>query len=187
MFPGQHDNEHIVFFFQKHWLELMYPVGRFCVEQFLIFMVILFMYFRGQEVVHTMEGHVMIVVIIVALFFTMITFWIRVFNYFLRVVIVTDYRIIDVNQKIFVTLDEDIIDMRLIQDIRAETHGFFPNLVKCGNITFVLSASSQPKMLHNVTHPQRICGKITEVREIYKKLNGETSHQSQSSDYAGVK
>lgn len=169
LFPGQHADEKIIFFFQKHWVELVYPIGRFAIEQFIILMVVLFMFFRGQALAHTMEGRIMVCVVILALIATVCTFWIRVFNYFLRVVIVTDYRLIDVKQKLFITTNEEIIDMREVQNIKAETRGFFLHLFKCGNLTFV-TATGVPKILHNVPKPALISAKIAEVREIYRKL-----------------
>ncbi len=171
LFPGQHENEEIIFFFQKHWVELIYPVGRFLVEQFLIFMVLLFMYFRGQNLLHTLEGRIMTVVVIVSVMFTVFTLWIRLFNFFLRLIIITEYRLVDVKHQLFITNDENVIDFTSVQDVRAETHGFFNNIIKCGTLTFVFAGTNEPKVFHNVMHPHKISARIMQVREIHRQLS----------------
>lgn len=172
IFPGQQPNEQFIFFFRKHWIELFYPVGRFLLEQLLLLIFVLVMHGVGTVWISTVEGHITIIFLVVALIVSTISFWIRVFNYFLRVVIVTDYRIIDVKQRLFVTDDEDVIDLREIQDLKGEIHGFWSNIIGCGMMTFVLTASSMPKVLHNVPHTREMVKRMSEVREIYKKLSG---------------
>ena len=172
-FPGQHPDEQFLFFFRKHWVELLYPLGRFFIEQFLVFLFVFFMIFKGASLVHTPGGIIAVIVAIGALALSVITFWVRVFNYFLRMVIVTDYRIIDVKQKLFVTDDEDVIDLREIQDLKGEIHGLFNNIIGCGMMTFVLTASSMTKVLHNVSRTREMVKRMSEVREIYKRLSGE--------------
>lgn len=170
-FPGQHDEEQVIFFFQKHWVEMIYPLGRFCMEQFIVALLLGFMYFRGQALLHNTEGRIMVIIVILGMLFTAFTFWIRIFNYFLRVIIVTEYRIVDVKHQLFIINDENVIDFRNIQDVSAETHGIFNNIIKCGTLTFVLGGSSIPKVLHNVMHPHKVSARIMQVREIYNKLS----------------
>ena len=179
-FPGQHEHEEVIFFFHKHWLELIYPVGKFLIEQFIIGTVVLLMYFQGDTFIHTTEGRIMVFMVVGAMIITMLKLWIRIFNHLLRVVIVTNYRIIDTQQKILVTNDQDVIDLRQLQDIKAETHGFFRTVVfHCGTLTFALTAASMDKMLHNVPRPRKTAARITQVREQYWQRPPITTGDSQ--------
>jgi hypothetical protein len=177
-FPGQQEHEQFLFFFRKHWIELLYPVGRFLTEQLFVFLFVFFMIFNGSPLVHTGEGEIAVLLVILTLLVSVLTFWVRIFNYFLRIVIVTDYRVIDVKQKLFVTDDVDVIDLWEVQDLKGETHGFWNNIIGCGMITFVLTASSLVKVLHNVPHTREVLRRMSEAREMAKQVRPQTQASS---------
>lgn len=163
-FPGKHENEEIILFFHKHWIEFLYPLGTFFIETVILGVIAIFFVFQ-PELQGTVEGRSLAIGCGALLLISMLKFWIKLFNHILRMVIITNYRIIDTKQKLFITNDQDVIDIRQLQDVRAETHGFWRNLFHAGNLTFSLTASSMFKVLHNVPQPNRIASQITQIKE----------------------
>lgn len=66
----------------------------------------------------------------------------RLYNFFLKVMIITNYRLIDIRNSVFLNRQREVISMSNIQDFRYEQHGILPRVFHYGNL-LVLGSSSE--------------------------------------------
>ncbi len=53
-------------------------------------------------------------------------FFLRILNYYLDIVIITNYRVIDLKKSLFIHDEKEIIDLHEIQDTQKNANGYFP-------------------------------------------------------------
>lgn len=86
-------------------------------------------------------------------------------DYYLDVWIITDERIIDVQQKGFFA--RTISEQRLyrVQDITSEVHGFFPTIFKYGEVHIQTAGTKQRFLFHEVPRPEKVRNIIIKLSE----------------------
>ena len=99
------------------------------------------------------------------LFFVWLLFFFSLVDYFLDVWIITDRRVIDVRQNGFFSRSISELKLDKIQDISSDTQGFFPTVLKYGNV-IVQSASEQNKLFfEEVPNPEDIRDKLMKLTD----------------------
>lgn len=86
-------------------------------------------------------------------------------DYYLDVWIITNERIIDVQQKSFFA--RAISEQRLyrVQDITSEVHGFFPTIFKYGEVHIQTAGAKQRFLFHEVPRPEKVRNIIIKLSE----------------------
>jgi len=98
-------------------------------------------------------------------------------DFYLDMLIVTNDRLVDVEQRGLFSRIISEVDLYQIQDVSSEVHGAFATLFKYGNVT-VQSAAAQTKfVVHNVHNPHGLRRAILDLR--YKDLE----YHNSESDY----
>ncbi len=89
-------------------------------------------------------------------------------DYYLDVWLVTNERIIDVEQKGF--FDRIISEQRLyrIQDVTSEMRGFIPTVLSYGNVFIQTAGTKERFNFYDVPHPDRVRDTIIKLAEISK-------------------
>lgn len=144
-FRGQQENEIFVGFFRHHWITL--------VREFLLFFIFLLAtafvignFGKITELVRQDgQSQALFLFGFIALTFYFHRFFMRIFNYFTSVGVITDMRIIDHGKTLFVKDVLDSIDMAQIQNMEMLRDGFIANLLGYGDIKIFLNASSVVK------------------------------------------
>jgi len=77
-------------------------------------------------------------------------------NYYLDILIITNKRIIDIEQIGLFARDEAEINFEKIQDVRIEIVGFLPSLLKFGNIYIQSAAENREFILKDFHNPYKI-------------------------------
>jgi hypothetical protein len=111
-------------------------------------------------------------------------FFIRLFNHFVNIGIITDMRIIDHKKTLFFKDTTDAIDMTNIQNIEQKGEGLLPNLLGYGDINIYLSASSTVKVFRGVPNAKfhfRCISRQKELRRILVET-GEMDRKFENSD-----
>jgi len=101
--------------------------------------------------------------------FIWLFFFFSFIDYYLDVWIITNERIIDVQQKGFFA--RTISEQRLyrVQDVTSEVHGFFPTVLKYGDVHVQTAGSKQRFFFHQVPHSEKIRDTIIKLVENNKK------------------
>lgn len=86
-------------------------------------------------------------------------------NYYLDILIVTNRRVIDIEQIGLFARDEAEIRFEKIEDIRVEIVGFLPSLLKFGNIYIQSAAENREFILKDFQDPYKIKDVIAAQKE----------------------
>lgn len=146
-FDGQKDNEKALLYIRKHWMIQVIILCQAIFWMALPFglLVLLLSYF-SDYLDHTITKLV-IVFLHLAILFIALNWFIKWLDHYLDVIIITNKRIIDINQtRIF---DRKISTMSLgqIQDVSGQVKGFIPSVLKYGVLNIETAGQGQLKEL----------------------------------------
>lgn len=177
-FQGQQKMEGVVCFCRKHPIVLLGP--------FLIMTGLLIGASIGIFFILSMPtvGSSFLWKMLLANLFTIMTvthhvFFLKIFHYFLDIVIITNYRVIDLKKSVFLQDDKEIIDLHEIQDIKKNQDGIFPNFLNYGDIKIATASLSTSMTLRTLPHPEYYLNQINQTKRDYilyrrhQKLNPE--------------
>jgi len=98
-----------------------------------------------------------------------IGFFIAWTNYYLDVLVVTNKRIIDVDQISLFRRDIATVPLQNIQDIKIEIKGIIPTFFKFGNIYIQTAGASKEAVIRGITDPSA-------VKDVISKLYHKTTN-----------
>ncbi len=134
-YPHQHPDEHIVFYLRRHWFVFAKTVLFYAV-------LILFPYLFYRMTINIspeiLTGPVSLPLIIIGASIYYLFIWLFFFHafadYYLDVWIVTDHRIINIEQQGLFSRITSEHELPKIQDVTSEVHGIFPTILLYGNV-----------------------------------------------------
>ena len=165
-FPSQNTNEKILIVLRRHWFIFL----KFLVVYFLIGLIPVGLYFVNKSFGVSMfscEVGRAIKVLIISAFY--LFWWLLAFrqfmDYWLDVWIVTDQRVVNVNQKglFFRTISE--LKLFRIQDVTADVRGLLPTFLHYGNVHIQTAGSQKRFIFEEIPHPYKITRKIMKLVE----------------------
>lgn len=86
-------------------------------------------------------------------------------DYYLDVYILTDERIVDIQQVGFFRREIAELHLREVQDVSAQVKGFFPTLFHYGDILIQTAGDRENFIFYSVPHPYRVSKKIADLHE----------------------
>jgi len=103
----------------------------------------------------------------------LILMWVALFvswtNYYLDLLIITNQRLIDIEQFVLFRRDEVSIPLRSIQDTKVQVFGLFATLLGFGNLQVQTAGAVRETIIRHLGEPQRVKRLIDEVYQ--KSLN----------------
>ncbi len=149
-FRGQQENELYVAFFRHHWITLLREFLYFLM--FLVALALVIVNFPRITELTRGDGQVQVLFIFGFLALTIYfhRFFMRIFNYFTDVGIITNVRIIDHDKTLFARDLLDSVDMAQIQNMEMVRNGVLANLLGYGEIKLFLNASSVVKTFDHI-------------------------------------
>lgn len=167
-FKGQQRNETVLCFSRKHWIVLLpYIIGFLAV---LVGIVSFTLFVPTSSVVSFFDPLVyrgVISVVIIALTYGMHRFFIRIFNYYLQILVVTNFRVIQLDHTLYLSQDRDSVDLPEIQDVVIHQNGLIKTLLNYGELIITLSSVHASKTLQHVPHPEYYFRKINKTKREY--------------------
>lgn len=167
-FKGQQKHEVVLCFCRKHWIVLLpHFIG------FFIFGLawLAFALFADKAVINEFMGQstyqILALTALAGLTFYVHAFFLRIFNYYIQTMIITNFRVIHLEQTLFFTRNRDSIDIREIQDIVIQQKGILKTLLNYGEIIITLSSAHATKMLYYVPNPEYHFSKINKTKREY--------------------
>jgi len=167
-FKGQHDEENFVCFFRHHGIVLVKEFTYFAIFLFLLSLCLAEVSVIKDVIREDRAMKLLFVTCFLILTGYMHRFFIKMFNYFMNIGIITDVRLIDYERTIFFKDTFDSIDMAQIQNIERQGDGLMANLLGYGDIKIFLNASSAVKTfryLPNVEFHFRCLNRCMEIRK----------------------
>lgn len=163
LFPGQYDDEHLEICIPRHWITII-PFFSF------VFLTTLFIVLIDiLWIIEYADIPRDILLFINFAYFTFIVhiIFIRIFNYILYIIIVTNYRIIDVNYTTVFHRERKMIDISNIQDINMKQRGLLQRILNYGEITLHNSAG---ETIFIFQYLPKILKMYNMLNHIYKKI-----------------
>ena len=115
-------------------------------------------------------------ILFLAVFFLHL-FWIAVFimlaDFFLDVWILTDQRIIAVEQKSLFSRVVSECSLSKIQDTSIEIHGFIPTILHYGNLTVRTASEHEDFIFKNVARPNSVSEEIARTAKKFGKITND--------------
>ncbi len=161
-FQGKYKEEEFQFCFHQHWLRLVSPIARMAFFSLLL-ITGGFVMLQGTSSVDPGTRHVVLISMLVFFLFFQLDFLERLYNYFLYIIIVTDRRVHRIKKTLFVTNDQQSIDLWVIQDINKAQHGLIQ--VALGFGTLMLESQETMLRIHFVPGISKKYEKLVHLRE----------------------
>ena len=163
LFPGQKPDEQVKLMVRPHWLVMLRPIAAILFLA-IIPIVVLAMLSAGAVEPFTGIGLAVTAVAVPAYYLSLITWlFIAWVDYYLDVGIVTDQRIIDIDQRGLFRRNVAELDCRMVQDINADKTGILQTLFNFGDV-IVQTAGERPNFsFHAVPRPEQMVDRIREV------------------------
>jgi hypothetical protein len=127
----------------------------------------LFLIIHMEGVAQSFWGPFSVLVTVILLTTVQHIFALRVFNYYLDMVILTSYRVINIHKSLFLYDSKEFIDLNEIQDIKKVQEGIWPNLLNYGNLTIHVATMNDPMTLHHIPKPDYYLHKINGAKRDY--------------------
>ncbi|MBT6068420.1 hypothetical protein HOG48_01560 [Candidatus Peregrinibacteria bacterium] len=119
-------------------------------------------------------------------------FFNKLLNYYLHVVILTNYRVIEVIKTVYFCNNKDTIDLHKIQDLKKDQDGLFCTIFNYGTLVVEVSAIHETKRVRYLPNPDKWFQTLNKVKRSYierrraKVPRGGHSPVVQSSTYDKV-
>jgi uncharacterized membrane protein YdbT with pleckstrin-like domain len=163
-FPGQHESEEVVLVIRKHIITLLpYALN----IMLMCLLPIIFYVFVIPNVlpVFLEEPYNRLFILLSIIYYGFV--WIIIFtiwaDYYLDIWIVTNERILDIEQIGFFNRVVSELDLKRIQDITSGVYGMIPTMFGFGNIHIQTAAEEGKFDLKSVPHPVTVRRQITKL------------------------
>ncbi len=98
-------------------------------------------------------------------------FFVRFIDYYLDLWIITNDRIVDIEQHNLFSRSVTELDLFRIQDVTAEMHGFFATIFNYGDVLVKTASSNTHIVFYNVAAPNRIREQLIQLSEEDRKYH----------------
>lgn len=167
-FKGQMKEEEVLAFCRKHWIQVLPHLVLIA-----LFFPIIFIYtfvFGAKQFSDLLgEGGYLIfgIGLFVVLSFLFHRLFLRIFNYYLDIFIVTNIRLVDLDKTVFFKDNRDAIDIKEIQDCEMKRSGILQTILNYGEIRILLSSVTEPIVMKNMPNPEYHFRKINKTKREY--------------------
>jgi hypothetical protein len=164
-FPGQRENEKIILFLRRHWFVFLMRL-LLIIFAILALVFIYFFFTSLNSNFSESEYHNLILFSeSLATLFLWNMFFILWLDYYLDAWIVTDERIINIEQKGFFVRKISELKLTKIQDVTSEIIGVIPTLLDYGNIYVQTAAEKERFTFLQIPNPNYVKNVIVQLQE----------------------
>lgn len=159
-FPGQQVGEEVELMTVFHWIKLV----PFFLEVAVLLTGLFVLNFYSDFFVNV-TPFTKLVINSIALALVIHMFCFRLYNYFLKVIIITNYRLIDIRHSVFLRREQEDIAMTNVQDCHFQQRGIFPRIFKYGDLIIMGTSSDIKYTFHSVPRVAKIHNLINEIQQ----------------------
>ena len=164
-FPGQHENEKISLFLLRHWFIFLMRIFLILISIAGLVAIYVFFSVVNSNFRESVYYNFLLFGESLATLFIWNFFFILWLDYYLDAWIVTDERIINIEQRGFFTRKISELKLTKIQDVTSEIIGVIPTLFNYGNI-FVQTAGEKERFTFlQIPNPNYVKNIIVELQE----------------------
>jgi hypothetical protein len=163
-FKGQFEDEEVLCYFRKHWIKIL--------PTLILIPILLLAIFSALIYAEVLVGESPMVKI--GLFIGFASFLVlmhrqftNIFYYYLHTVLITNYRIVEIDKSVFFRNSKESVDLSKIQDIQKIQNGVLENVLNYGSLRIILSGTHSTVDLELVPRPNYQFKKMNVVKQQY--------------------
>lgn len=161
-------DEKILLEIRKHWFALFSKTLFLVFFLFIPIIIVIGLNILNVSKLITLTGDGTFISIILTalwLLFIWIIFFVIWTNYYLDILIITDKRVIDVNQKKLFYREISVSQLKHIEDITTETIGIIATLLNFGNMQIQTAGEKREFIVKNIPNPNNVRRQIMKAHE----------------------
>jgi hypothetical protein len=164
-FPGQHNDEQVVLFLRRHWFIFFVHILTILVAiSGLVFVYIFFTFFADSLSQAEYTGLLLFGESLGTLFIWNLFFMLWI-DFYLDAWIVTNERIINIDQKGFFNREISELKLTKIQDVTSEIIGIVPTIIGYGNIYVQTAGEKERFDFLQIPKPNEVKNIIVQLQE----------------------
>lgn len=169
IFPGKEPGEQVLMYVRRHWIVLVRIIIR--TMMFALVPIVALFIVVNTLIVNIETGSTAYILLVLGLslyyLFVALFFYHDWLDYHLDLWIVTNLRIINIEQKRLFSRTVAQQDIERVQDITCDIHGKLPTLLDFGNVTIQTAGEKIQFVFEQVAHPQEVAKEIMRIhREV---------------------
>lgn len=149
-------NEKIIAIFRKHWIALLGEIVGMGLMVFLPFLIFTMFYNSVFSYLSSTSLFTLLFFYILLLIGIWIFGYVTWINHYLDMWILTDRRLIDIDQQGLFSREISSLHLEKIQDVKIEVHGVLRTLLKVGEVHVQTSAAQREFVIQDASHPQKL-------------------------------
>ncbi|MBI2588253.1 PH domain-containing protein [Candidatus Berkelbacteria bacterium] len=165
VFPGQDPDEKIYVFLRRHFLSFVWVVLLFLVIWGLVLTVLYFLTSSFEDSVLTGAGrNIFLLSSSAAFLFLAAVFMVAWIDFYFDLHIVTDRRVVDINQNALFNRDQAELNLEDIEDVKAVVRGVLGTVFDFGDVEIQTAGTQRNFLFEKVAHPREVAQIITDLR-----------------------
>jgi hypothetical protein len=177
-FSSQHEDEEILQVYHRHWFDIL--------KQYFPLFILLILMIGGMFLTpymlddFVMDGSIYLFYFIetTLLLLIWISGFLIWFDYYLDIWIVTDERVVNVEQRGLFSRHVSELTFLQIQDISTEVNGFIPTVLNYGNVHIQTAAEQSKFVFRAVPNPYKIKSILMTLKQLSRKRHAKSSKSS---------
>ncbi|PIV84108.1 MAG: hypothetical protein COZ28_00810 [Candidatus Moranbacteria bacterium CG_4_10_14_3_um_filter_44_15] len=168
-FPGQREGETIILFLRRHWFIFFMRLLLIIVSVIGLITIYYLFIFLNSNFQESEYYNLLLFGESLATLFIWNFFFILWLDYYLDAWIVTNERIINIEQRGFFVRNISELKLTKIQDVTSEIIGVIPTLLDYGNIYVQTAAEKERFTFYQIPRPNRVKNAIVQLQEKEEK------------------
>lgn len=170
-FPGQRNDEHVIALLRRHWLIFVTVVVRLVGFNVLPIIVFAFFFYAIGWQLPTEGFWFVLGVLLTSLYYIIawLGFYHAFVDYHLDIWVLTDQRIINIEQRGLFDRIISELNISKVQDVTSETHGHLQTLLDYGNVYVQTAAEQQRFAFLQIPHPEEVARLVVRANDAAAK------------------
>lgn len=173
LFPSQQPNEKIMLVVREHWFLLAIKFSLIVLLMFIPIILGILISISGidfnSEVISGISS-VGIQIYYLALIIASFIIWVI---YYLNVHVVSDQRIVDIDQVGLLFREVSELNIETIEDVTSQNQGIFGNFLDYGTVYIQTAGAAQRFEFSNIPHPGQVASLILKLYEQHSNTDKE--------------
>lgn len=165
LFPSQQPNEKIILVAREHWFRLFVKIAAIALLSLLpwLFQILLL----DSTLLSRSETAALIAAAIINIYYLglLMALFIVFVLYYLNVHIVSEQRVVDIDQLGLLSREVSELNIETIEDVSSHTVGIFGNILNYGTVYVQTAGGTERFEFHNVPNPESIASTILDLYE----------------------
>ncbi len=161
-FKEQHENERVIQIIHRHWFNILIQFFVVIIAAIAIFGSWLFLLFLYPQLLEKLTPHILSFIETTAILFVWLYGFLIWINYYLDIWIITDERIVNIEQKGLFLREASDLEFSKIQDVTTEVVGLIPTILNYGDVYIQTAGEVERFKFRQVPDPYALKSLIME-------------------------